>query len=183
MVWTFTGGLPETRCGKGSTLAATKSLRAALLPLIKLLNIRSLVDAPCGDCNWISTLNLAANDVFYVGADSDPANLEDARRRGMRVTQRNIIAEDLPNADLLFCRDFLQHLTDAEIFEFMCRHVNPKRYKFIALTSHDVDHYDHLAVSGQYRPINMTRAPFMWPLPHHSIYDGAGRIMGVWRLR
>ena len=45
--------------GPGSTLDATFALRTALPTLITDLNIRTILDAPCGDCRWIRHADLA----------------------------------------------------------------------------------------------------------------------------
>ncbi|MFG2434644.1 hypothetical protein [Streptomyces sp. NPDC048508] len=63
-------GNPESRSGWGSTLGGpngTQALRAQLPSLIDEFEIKSIVDVPCGDLNWLSTLNLDTID--YLGVD------------------------------------------------------------------------------------------------------------------
>src|SRR5690349_10708286 len=59
----------ETLSGPGSTLLATRTLRPALLELLRDCEIRTLLDIPCGDGNWISQANLEQHLDLYIGAD------------------------------------------------------------------------------------------------------------------
>jgi len=62
----WSGGNKETRCGWGSTLEATKPIRAALPGLLEKYKIKSILDIGCGDLNWIHDL---INDIHYTGID------------------------------------------------------------------------------------------------------------------
>ena len=43
----------ESVSGEGSNLVQTSTIRRELEKLLAELNIRALLDAPCGDFNWI----------------------------------------------------------------------------------------------------------------------------------
>ena len=58
----------ESFSGPGSTLENTKNLRNILNKIIKKYNIKSILDAPCGDCNWIQSV-VKKNNVKYIGID------------------------------------------------------------------------------------------------------------------
>lgn len=45
---------PETCSGYGSTLAKSRGARTLLRLVLQGYPIRSIVDVPCGDCNWIA---------------------------------------------------------------------------------------------------------------------------------
>src|SRR5437764_15490243 len=57
----------ETISGPGSTVLATERLRAELPKLLQELEIKTLVDAGCGDRNWIRRLDYSFDK--YVGID------------------------------------------------------------------------------------------------------------------
>jgi SAM-dependent methyltransferase len=80
--------------------------------------IRSVVDCGCGDFS-VGRRIVAATDVKYVGVDVVPELIEHHRKRfaGPRVSFvcANIIADELPVADLYLVRQVLQHLTNDEI--------------------------------------------------------------------
>lgn len=92
-------GLPETPCGRGSTLASTESVRAALPELVRRYGIRTVVDAGAGDLNWISKVEW---DVEYQPFDLVP--------RHPSVKPADITREVLPACDLMLCRHVLNHL-------------------------------------------------------------------------
>ena len=54
--------------GPGSTLANTRNIRKELPDLIEELSCSSMLDAPCGDYNWIN-LSKQKEDFSYIGGD------------------------------------------------------------------------------------------------------------------
>ena len=92
----FTGGLPETLCGRGSTLASTAHMRPIFQHLLWEYKIKSLLDAPCGDFNWMATIDLAGID--YLGLDISADNLAAAWKRApqLRFLSWDIVNTPLP---------------------------------------------------------------------------------------
>ncbi len=60
-------GASESVSGPGSTAAATVRITTELPALWRAYGIKSLVDAPCGDCNWMS--RIAPLLAHYTGVD------------------------------------------------------------------------------------------------------------------
>src|SRR3990167_7338614 len=60
-------GSTESASGRGSELGATEALRTWLPELFQKLGVTSVLDAPCGDWNWMQHVDLAGID--YTGAD------------------------------------------------------------------------------------------------------------------
>ena len=58
----------ESVSGPGSTLKNTKNLRNVLKKIIKKYKVKTIFDAPCGDCNWIKFV-FKKNQIKYFGAD------------------------------------------------------------------------------------------------------------------
>ena len=58
----------ESISGPGSTIENTKNLRQVLNKIIKKYKIKTIFDAPCGDCNWIQFI-FKENQTKYIGAD------------------------------------------------------------------------------------------------------------------
>lgn len=177
----FIGGLPETACGGGSTLAATEHLRGRLPATLRYLRVRSLLDAPCGDFNWMSRVNLG--DITYVGADYSAQNLIAASNRSSSQVfhQLDIITDALPQADAMLCRDFHQHLP-TEMAVAALRNFIASGTRWLLATSHSNEVNTDIAEAGDFRPINLMRAPFNFPKPVAAIDDppGSGRILGAW---
>ena len=60
-------GESETFSGEGSTIKATEILRQNLEKLFKEFDIKTLLDIPCGDFNWMKELKYEFD--FYLGCD------------------------------------------------------------------------------------------------------------------
>lgn len=180
----FTGGLPETACGKGSTLASTEYLRSRLTGMIVTLGGGVLIDAPCGDCNWIAKTVLPVTR--YIGVDSSTEHLARARDNliGWGVPYDLILVDllsptsMLPTADIVICRDFLQHVPNASLFVAI-RSLLTSGADWIMITSHEGGSDDDVELGG-FRPLDLTKAPLCLPPPTMEIADGSGRSLGVW---
>ncbi|HJY33225.1 MAG TPA: class I SAM-dependent methyltransferase, partial [Vicinamibacterales bacterium] len=112
-------GAADSRSGLGSELDATADLRAALPHFLQVHQAESLLDIPCGDFNWMSTLGL---QLPYTGADIVAAIVEANERRfggagsGRRFVRLDLTRDPLPQADVVLCRDCLVHLSFENIF-------------------------------------------------------------------
>jgi SAM-dependent methyltransferase len=171
----WTGGWPETDCGAGSTLKATKGLRSELPELLKRLGVETLLDAPCGDCNWIRHVDLSG--ILYFGVDISPKLLGLARQRMPNVKEGDIVKNAFPAFDAVLCRDFLQHLPTADALKVLA---NFSKAKWLIATSHHAD--ENKELETDYRPLNLMKPPFNLPEPVEVIPDG-NRILGVWSLQ
>lgn len=176
----------ESSSGRGSTLAVTAALRAELPPLLDRLGVRSLIDAPCGDFNWMRHTELGVES--YVGADIVPELIERLNRRYSRDDRTfihlDLTRDTLPSADALFCRDLFLHLSYADIERVKHTFLSSDCTYLITSTYPEVEvHVDIL--TGEVRPANLVRAPFNWPEPIELLIDDADehmtRRMGVWR--
>jgi hypothetical protein len=185
----FTGGLPETACGLGSTLRVTKHLRTEFPALLFRCNIWSLVDAPCGDCNWISHTDLSGIEYHGIDASADHLRVAttrqwDALLRPRRQTfeSGDLLRMHLPTADAILCREFFQHLPTRSAYDFIQK-VRGTGFTWFLGTSFDNDKNQEIG-SEMFRPLNLRIEPFSLGVPEHEIADpqGSGRILGAWRL-
>ncbi len=91
-------GDPESRSGSGSVQSQTSGIIEALPVLFERFEIRSVLDIPCGDFNWMKNVNLSQVD--YTGADIVKALItENATlyaRDGIRFRRLNLITDPLP---------------------------------------------------------------------------------------
>ena len=58
----------ESRSGEGSTLENTQNVRNELPKILKKYNIKSMLDAPCGDFNWMKSITQDVS-IKYIGGD------------------------------------------------------------------------------------------------------------------
>lgn len=185
-------GSPDSRSGLGSALDATAGLRAALPALLAATRTRTLLDVPCGDFSWLSTLPL---DLDYIGADivgqlvaRNEATFggPGTRRRFLR---RDLTSDPLPRADVVLCRDCLVHLSFANVFAAFG---NLRRSGSIwLLTTTFLDHEENTDIEdGDWRMLNLQHPPFNLPLPSEVLVEGcveeggayADKALGLWRI-
>ncbi len=180
-------GADGTRSGLGSELDATSAVRSALPALLARLGAKSLLDAPCGDAGWITSVPA----IGYIGIDIVPAIVANARARfpGADFRVGDLTADPLPHADAVLCRDCLVHLSFANIARAVAN-VRSSGATWLLTTT-----FPDLAVNancddGDWRGLNFTHAPFYWPAPVVLVTedctecDGgwADKAIGVWRL-
>lgn len=110
-------GSRESGSGTGSELRATGNLRKNLPELLTRLSAESLLDAPCGDWNWMRHVDLPVTR--YFGVDIVPDVVEANRRRFGDDVHRfqfaDLTCDSLPRADAILCRDCLVHVSFQDI--------------------------------------------------------------------
>jgi len=180
----------ETVSGAASTLPETASLRAALPAIVDEERVGTLLDLPCGDFHWMQHVDLRAH---YTGADLVP-EIVSANRRLYGGAKRRFVVLDavtdpLPKADLILCRDLLVHLSLCDIAAVLRNFVASGSR--LLLTSHFGSRIDNPDIeTGDFRPVNLCRAPFGLPSPRRVVDErsqlGSGafrdRAMGLWDL-
>jgi len=136
-------GGEETRCGAGSTVEYTENIRRQLPDLLKRLNVKRMIDAGCGDRNWISKVDLG---VEYIGIDIVPE---------LADIHLDIAEDKLPPADLVMTRFVFNHMSTARIQRALD---NIDAKYLLAGTHPHVENTD--IIDGDYRHINLEREPF-----------------------
>ncbi len=177
---------PESVSGHGSTLARAANIAAGLPALLRELGAKSLLDAPCGDFNWMRHIDLGP--VNYIGADVVPDLV--ARNRRLYGGERrkflvlDITRSSLPRADVILCRDCLIHLSFARIHEAVAN-FQKSGATYLLCTTHPPIRENVDCPDGGWRSVNLELPPFNFPRPLKLIVEdqGWGKCLGVWRLR
>lgn len=183
----------ESRSGSGSTLEQTDSLRQALPHLLRWLEVRTLIDAPCGDLNWMRHTDLGIDR--YVGVDIVPELIEELVRtnatpRGVANAEflcRNISSAPLPPADAVFCRDALVHLSFAEGTAALANFRATGSRWLLSTTFPSVSRNVDI-VTGRWRPINLQLPPYSMSRPVALFFEGSTergasqKAIGIWSL-
>ena len=178
--------------GLGSENCATAAIREELPGLLQRLGARSLLDAPCGDAGWIGRTTL---DVDYTGVDIVPsliaANMARVAQGELRCLflVADITRDPLPVCDVILCRDCLVHLSFQNIARAMAG-FRASGAQFLLVTTFPEWGDNRDCEDGDWRALNMTRAPFDWPPPRELINErcdegGGGwrdKSLGLWRL-
>jgi hypothetical protein len=176
---------PESVSGRGSTLARTATITAQLPPLLEELGARTLLDAPCGDFNWMRHTKLGA--VKYIGADVVPDLIARNRRlhggEGRSFVVLDITKDRLPGADAVLCRDCLIHLSFERI-QAAVANFKKSGARHLLCTTHTTVRENTDCYDGQWRSVNLQLPPFNFPPPVKLLVEDAeaGKCLGVWRL-
>jgi SAM-dependent methyltransferase len=165
-------GSEESVSGMGSTLAATLILRRELPRLLRGRGVRTMLDAPCGDFNWMRHVDL--NGVNYIGGDIVPELVERTAARYGSADREfrllDILADPLPPADLFLCRDVLIHFSNEDALKLLRRAARaPIRY--LLTTHYELCPHNADIHTGGFRPINLNLPPFNLPKPLRRIDD------------
>ena len=149
--------------GPGSTLEATVHYRRFLESLIHDEQVRSVVDAGCGD--WGFSQSIDWGEATYQGFDIAGPIVDRTRARhgstNVRFHQRDV-TEALPAADLLIVKDVLQHLPNSYIRKFIRNNLRHDRYRVaVVVTDRTHDHRNNRDVRiGRFRGLNLAASPF-----------------------
>ena len=172
---TNTWGSTESVSGAGSELQNTAQLIRELPLLLRDFRIRSMLDAPCGDFNWMQHVDLTGID--YHGADIvETLVLRNAERFGSparRFSKLDILADALPAVDLIFCRDCLFHFSHADLFRALRAFADSRSTWLLTttFTYRGLPRNDDIATGG-WTAINLELPPFNLPPPRRMIIEG-----------
>jgi SAM-dependent methyltransferase len=181
----------ESLSGPGSSSAQTATLRRLLPDLLQTLGVRSLLDAGCGDFNWMRQLNLALEQYFGVDIVDD---LIARNRQRHGKPQREFLcldlaSSDLPHADAVLCRDTLMHYSLAGAHAIL-RNLKRSDARYLLATTFPGRGANEDISIGGWRPLDMEAGPFSFPRPVHLIVENctetggryADKSLAVWEL-
>lgn len=194
----------ESRSGPGSTLQQTAQLRSILPPLLHSLKITTLLDAPCGDFNWMSHVDLSP--IKYTGVDVVPSviatNTETYTLNKVDGSPNstptptfqtlNLITDPLPKADLILCRDCLVHMTLEDAMKVIQNFKRSGAKYLLSTTFSECEENTDELIQGRWRPLNLTKPPFGFPEPMRLVNEGCTEVnlgmsfpdkcLGLWEL-
>lgn len=180
------GGGKETVSGGGSTLSATTNIRLIIPKLFKEFGIKKVLDAPCGDFNWMSSIDLSDLE-HYIGVDIVhdliEKNKDKYETNNISFFQKNLAEDNLPDVDLIFCRDLFIHLKYEDIFKTL-KNFKKNSAKYLLVSTYAIpENKDRKEAGAQYRPINLLLPPFNFPEPLRLIEDSkrSKKYLGLWQ--
>lgn len=184
-------GSDESISGSGSAVDQTRAIRAQLPVLLRELKVASMLDLPCGDFGWMREVDLSG--VEYWGgdivADLVARHEGDFGGTGRRFAVLDLTRDSLPEVDLVFCRDCLVHLSFKHIWDAISN-LKASGSRWL-LTTTFPDHLENCDIDdGDWRLLNLERAPFRFPPPTALLNEGctehdgafADKSLGLWRI-
>ena len=182
-------GSPESRSGEGSTLKRTTAIRRELSPLLEQYKIKSVLDAPCGDFNWMKEVDLSCLD-YYIGVDIVEAliktNMERYGSSKRHFFVLDIVNQPLPQVDLIVCRDCMQHLIEQDVKKLIAN-IKRSGSKYLLAntytTSQENVDIDNIYATTRLAYRNLLIPPFSLPTPLLTIEEGfENKVLMLWRI-
>jgi len=177
--------------GEGSDDIQTLQIRKYLPILIEQYNIITMLDLPCGDFNWMKDVNLKLE--HYIGGDIVEdiiqQNIHKYSNSKREFKKLNIIDDELPQADLLFCRDCLVHLSYQDINKSI-ENIKSSGIKYLMATTFPDCEENKDITTGDWRILNLEKVPFNFPKPlfllNENCTEGEGtykdKSIGLWEV-
>jgi hypothetical protein len=188
MTESFAQRAEESLAGPGCSLSATAEIRRALPMLFSFLGVESMLDARCGDFNWLRHVDLRLEkfigiDIVESLTEQNRKLYENPKRRFLRA---DVTRDFLPEAELILCRDFLVHLSFEDIFAAL-RNFQASGAKYLLTTTFPNTRTNSDIKTGDWRTLNLQTAPFDFPLPFKLINERcagpfADKSLGLWLL-
>lgn len=183
------GADEESASGRGSSVVATKNLRENLPFLLKKFEIKSILDIPCGDFNWMKEVDLGLID--YHGADVVEEIISDNQIKypNVKFSRLDMIEDSLPKVDLVLCRDCLFHFP-FDLIQKALANIKKSGATYLLATSHTWNNFPSKDIKlGDFRKLNLQREPINLPAPLDFIVEGnqeymqQDRCMLLWKCK
>jgi glycosyltransferase involved in cell wall biosynthesis/SAM-dependent methyltransferase len=175
-------GSTESVSGPGSTRARGADFTPDLVALLRKLESRTLLDAPCGDFNWIA--EAAGSVERYVGIDVVPELIEHNLRHHLTdrrsFARADITRDDLPAADVILCRDCLVHFSIQDVWSTLANFRRSGARYLLTTTFIERDTNGSIR-TGSWQPLNLQAAPFDFPAPLELIDERCVHSGGIYR--
>jgi len=174
-------GSAESASGIGSSLERTAAFRDELIALLRQLDIKVLLDAPCGDFNWMQCVVPAVRQ--YIGLDVVDELIACNQQRyatdRIQFVCADLTTAPLPGADLILCRDCLVHFAFEDIW---CALGNFRRSgaRYLLTTTFEKRDGNFEIATGDWRPLNLQAPPFHFPPPLRIIDERCLHTGGIY---
>ena len=184
-------GDEESRSGPGSNLTRTAKLRDELPVLLQEIGARTLLDAPCGDFNWMKDTKLDLE--LYWGVDVIPDLITRNRKLYGDVRTQFVLLDLtrdwLPDADVILCRDCFIHFSYRHI-TLAIKNFKRTRSTYLLTNTYSEWRQNENIGTGDFRYLNLLLPPFNFPPPLRQIDEKFpdeqaeffGKKLGLWRL-
>jgi hypothetical protein len=185
-------GNAESISGPGSGLEQARTIIQKFPELLNELQVETLLDAPCGDLNWMSKCQLPVKK--YIGADIVDELIQENKKRFAQDRFREFLTLDickdsLPKADLIIIRDTFVHLNYRSIHASI-HNLKSSEIKWL-LCTHFPGRKNSDIITGNWRPLNMEAEPFHFPAPEKLMNERcteaegsfSDKSLGLWKIQ
>lgn len=164
-----------SRSGPGSHTVESQPILDRLPTLIADYDIKTILDPSCGDFNWMKYADLSS--VTYLGGDIvDQVVAENTKlyeAPNVRFAVMDLLVDDLPQSDLIICKDTLFHFTNADIRKAI-ENIKRSGSKYLLTTTYtrrEIPNGINADIrTGEWRILNLQLPPFNFPEPLEQIF-------------
>lgn len=164
--WDTPNNSGESLSGEGSIMKNTILIREAITNILSEFNIKTMLDAGCGDWNWMKKISCFLPD--YTGLDVAPFVVENNKK----YTKKNIrfineaslsFLSKTPSKefDLILIRHTLEHLPTNYNIDLLNEVKRCSKYALITSTLQETPTTNKTEIFGGYAPINLLKIPYV----------------------
>jgi hypothetical protein len=181
----------ESVSGPGSSIARTSSFRDAIAFLLTEIKAKTLLDAGCGDFNWMKLIQLDLEQYFGVDVvrELTAANQQLYGNATRTFINLDLSSDSLPETDLILSRDCLVHFSFQDSFAALKNFRESGATYLLTTTFPGIDANVDIE-TGSWRYLNLQISPFNFPEPLQLIeerrIDSGGvtivKYLGLWAM-
>jgi hypothetical protein len=101
----------------------------------------------------------------------------------------DIVTDNLPQADLILCRDCLVHLSNEDVFDAL-KNIRQSGARYFLTTTFPL-HNNMDILNGSWRSLNLQKQPFNLPEPVEILYEDyvemgdqySDKALGLWDVK
>jgi 2-polyprenyl-3-methyl-5-hydroxy-6-metoxy-1,4-benzoquinol methylase len=148
--------------GAGSKLENVKEYVEILQKYIDKPEVKTVLDLGCGDWQFSKFLDLSS--VSYLGVDVVESVIESNSTSysasNIKFISRDITTYEVPKADLIICKDVLQHLCNKDVVTILVKIITSSKFSLIT-NDFNPDNTENKDIdNGNYRCLDLTLSPF-----------------------
>lgn len=187
-------GDSESKSGSGSNLEQTSYIRNILPKLLSEHKIKTLLDLPCGDFNWMKETVTELSKVIdkYTGGDLLHQlifnNQSKYGNEKFEFKKIDLLYDNLSSYDLIFNRDCLVHFSYKNIYRAL-RNVKKSKSIYLLTTTFPGSKNKDIK-TGHWRTIDLQAYPFCMSQPLLLIDEKCSesgnkyfnKSLGLWKI-
>ena len=148
--------------GAGSKIENVKEYVEILQKYIDKPEIKTVLDLGCGDWEFSKFLDLSS--VSYLGVDVVESVIESNSTSysasNIKFISRDITTYEIPKADLIICKDVLQHLCNKDVVTILVKIITSSKFSLITNDFSPENTENKDIDNGDYRCLDLTLSPF-----------------------
>jgi 2-polyprenyl-3-methyl-5-hydroxy-6-metoxy-1,4-benzoquinol methylase len=148
--------------GAGSKLENIKEYVDILQKYIDKPEVKTVLDLGCGDWQFSKFLDLSS--VSYLGVDVVESVIESNSTSysasNIKFISRDITTYEVPKADLIICKDVLQHLCNKDVVTTLVKIITSSKFSLITNDFNPENTENKDIDNGDYRCLDLTLSPF-----------------------